>query len=41
MEEMFAEDIRESSEIKQEVWEKRALSDKIKEWLAHLFAHWL
>jgi cardiolipin synthase len=38
---MFAVDLRESNEIRQAVWEKRPLSVKIREWLAHLFARWL
>ncbi len=41
MEKMFADDIGESREIKQEEWEKRALPEKVKEWLAHLAARML
>jgi cardiolipin synthase len=41
MEEMFKADLGESREITLEEWVKRPLSDKIKEWCAHLFARWL
>jgi cardiolipin synthase len=41
MEKMFADDLHESHEIRKTVWEKRPLSIKLKEWLAHLFARCL
>ncbi len=41
MEEMFAGDLRESNEIRLAEWEKRPWSDRVKEWCAHLLAHWL
>ncbi len=41
MEQMFDGDLRESKEIRLEEWEKRPWSDRVKEWCAHLLAHWL
>ena len=41
MEKMFAEDLRESDQIRREEWKKRPLFPRIREWLAHLFARWL
>jgi len=41
MEKMFAKDIVESDQIKWEEWKKRPLFPRIREWFAHLFAHWL
>lgn len=41
MEDAFAGDLRGSNEIKLAEWEKRPLSHKLKEWLAHLIARWL
>ncbi len=41
MEKMFAGDIEESDEIKLEEWKQRPLLPRIREWIAHLFAHWL
>jgi cardiolipin synthase len=41
MEKMFANDIAESEQIKWEEWNERPLFPRIREWIAHLFAHWL
>jgi cardiolipin synthase len=41
MEKMFAKDIAESDQIKWEEWKERPLLPRIREWFAHLFAHWL
>ena len=41
MEKMFTMDLAESDEVRWEEWKKRPLSLKVKEWLSHLFAHWL
>ena len=41
MEEMFARDLEQSDQIRWEEWKKRSLSLKIREWLSHLFTHWL
>ena len=41
METMFARDLAESDEIRLDGWKKRPLLPRFKEWLAHLFAHWL
>jgi cardiolipin synthase len=41
MERMFAVDLAESGQIQWEEWKARPLLPKIKEWLAHLFDHWL
>ena len=41
MEKMFARDIAESDEVRLDEWEKRPLLPRVKEWVAHLFAHWL
>jgi len=41
MEKMFARDLAESHEIRLEEWKKRPLLSRIREWFAHLFAHWL
>jgi cardiolipin synthase A/B len=41
MEKMFAGDLAKSHEIRLEEWKKRPLLNRIKEWFAHLFAHWL
>jgi cardiolipin synthase len=41
MEKMFARDIAESDQIQWEEWKKRPLLPRIREWFAHLFAHWL
>jgi cardiolipin synthase A/B len=41
MEEMFARDLAESDQIEWEEWKERPLADRIREWFAHLFAHWL
>jgi cardiolipin synthase len=41
MERMFAGDVAKSHEIRLEEWETRPLVNRIKEWFAHLFAHWL
>jgi cardiolipin synthase len=41
MEKMFARDVAESHEIRQEEWEERPLLPRVREWFAHLFSHWL
>jgi cardiolipin synthase len=41
MEKSFAKDLAESHQIKWEEWKERPLLSKMKEWLAHLFDHWL
>ncbi|MDP2855059.1 MAG: cardiolipin synthase [Smithellaceae bacterium] len=41
MERMFANDLAQSDQIQKDKWEKRPLSQKIKEAAAHLFARWL
>jgi cardiolipin synthase len=41
MEHMFENDLKQSTEILLEQWEKRPLSERLKEWFARLFAHWL
>ena len=41
MEKMFAGDLAESDEIRLEVWKKRPVLDKIKQWIAHRFKRWL
>lgn len=41
MEKMFFQDLGESDQVRWEDWEKRPLSLRVKEWLSHLFAHWL
>jgi cardiolipin synthase A/B len=41
MEKMFARDLAESDEVRQEEWEKRPMSLKAREWLSHLLARWL
>ena len=41
MERMFANDLAQSDQIQKDQWEKRPLSQKIKERAAHLFARWL
>jgi len=41
MEKMFARDLEESDQVKLEEWKERPLFPRIREWLAHLFAHWL
>jgi cardiolipin synthase len=41
MERMFASDLAQSDQIQKDNWEKRPLSQKIKEAAAHLFSRWL
>ena len=41
MENMFAGDLAESDQIQWEEWNGRPLADRLMEWFAHLFAHWL
>jgi cardiolipin synthase len=41
MEKTFARDLAESHQIKWEEWQERPLFSKIREWVAHLFDHWL
>ena len=41
MEKMFAGDLVESDQIQGEEWEKRPLYQRIREWIAHLFSHWM
>jgi cardiolipin synthase len=41
MEKMFARDLAESDQIQWEAWKKRPLFQRIEEWFAHLFSHWM
>jgi cardiolipin synthase len=41
MEKMFAGDLAESDEARWQEWKERRLSFEVKEWLSHLFTHWL
>jgi cardiolipin synthase len=41
MEKMFAGDLAESDRITEEKWDDRPLFSRVREWLAHLFAHML
>jgi cardiolipin synthase len=41
MERTFANDLAQSDQIQKDSWEKRSLSQKIKEAAAHLFSRWL
>jgi cardiolipin synthase len=41
MEAMFEKDVTESNQIYLEQWEKRPLSERIKEWLTRLLQYWL
>jgi cardiolipin synthase len=41
MEKMFAKDLAESDQIKWDEWKERPLFPRIREWFAHLFAHWM
>jgi cardiolipin synthase A/B len=41
MEAMFADDLAASDEISPQQWEKRALSERLKEWGARLLSYWL
>jgi cardiolipin synthase len=41
MEKTFARDLAESHQIKWEEWQERPLFSKMREWVAHLFDHWL
>ena len=41
MEKTFAKDLVQSHQIKWEEWKERPLFLKMREWLAHLFVHWL
>ena len=41
MEKMFAGDLAESDEIRWEDRKKRPLFQRISEWFAHLFSHWM
>ena len=41
MEKMFARDLAESDQIQWAEWRKRPLVPRIREWLAHLFSHWM
>jgi cardiolipin synthase len=41
MEKMFARDLAESDQIQWEEWKKRPLFPRLREWLAHLFSHWM
>jgi cardiolipin synthase len=41
MEKMFAKDIAASDQIQWEEWKARPLLPRIKEWVAHLFLHWM
>jgi cardiolipin synthase len=41
MEKMFDRDLAESDQILWEEWKKRPLFQRIQEWFAHLFSHWM
>lgn len=41
MESAFEEDLRQSVEVTMEQWEQRALSDRLKEWVARRLEFWL
>lgn len=41
MEKMFGKDLAESDQIQWEEWKERPLFQRLREWFAHLFAHWL
>ena len=41
MEKMFEGDLEKSDQVKLDEWRKRPLFPRIREWLAHLFSHWL
>ena len=41
MEAMFASDLAESDQVLLEEWRKRPLTDRFKQWFAHLFKYWL
>jgi len=41
MEKMFAKDLSMSDQIQSNEWKERPLLPRLKEWLAHVFAHWL
>lgn len=41
MEEMFAEDMAASEEVLPEEWRQRPLTDRLKQWMAHVFKYWL
>lgn len=41
MEKMFAADLAKAKEIRREEWKKRPIFNRIKEWFAHQFKHWL
>ena len=41
MEKMFATDLAQSDQVQWEEWKKRPLFQRIREWFAHLFSHWL
>jgi cardiolipin synthase len=41
MEDMFAQDLSDSREIRLEEWETRPLLPRIREWFSHLISHWL
>ncbi len=41
MEKMFIRDLADSRQIRLDEWEKRPLFQRIREWFAHLFSHWM
>jgi cardiolipin synthase len=41
MERTFSEDLRDSKEVSREQWNRRPLSDRIKEWASRLTAYWI
>jgi cardiolipin synthase len=41
MEKVFAKDLAESNPIQWKQWKERGISDRIREWVAHLFLRWL
>jgi len=41
MEGVFEADLRESTQIRLDEWKQRPFTDRVKEWLADLFGHWL
>jgi hypothetical protein len=38
---MFAKDLTNSKQIKQDEWENRPLLPRVREWFVNIFARWL
>ncbi len=41
MEALFTKDLENSQQVHLEEWEKRGLSERMKEWFTRLFRYWL